>query len=132
MLKTYSGSCHCGAVTFEADIDLDAGTSKCNCSICTKRRAWKALVKPDAFRLLSGADALRDYSSSPAAHHRFCSTCGCAPFGDGHLDVLGGDYVGVAVTCLDIPAEEMAAAPVRICNGRDNLWWEEPTVTAHL
>lgn len=134
MLKTYKGSCHCGKVRIEADIDLSKGTGRCNCSICTKRREWSALVKPEAFRLLSGQDVLSDYQfGTMNGHHRFCSACGCAPFGDGYVEEIGGAFVSISLACLDeVDPSELAELPIRYMDGRNDNWFEAPKETRHL
>ena len=134
MKKTYRGSCHCGAVRFEVDIDLTQGTGKCNCSICMKTRNWSAMVKPDAFRLLSGKESLSDYRfGSGQGSHLFCKHCGVRSFETGDIPQIGGAYVSVKVACLDdLDPAEIVAAPVHHANGRDNKWWEPPAETRHL
>jgi len=134
MLNTYFGSCHCGDVTFAAEIEFAEGSRRCNCSLCTKRRAWNVIVKPDAFRLLRGEDKLSDYQfGASSMHHRFCARCGCAPFAEGNVPELGGAFLSIAVACLDeLSEEELAAIPVGYTDGRNDAWWEKPLVTAYL
>lgn len=134
MEKTYQASCHCGAVKVEARFDLAQGTSKCNCSICTKMRNWSVLVKPDAFRLVSGEADLSDYQfNSKSVNHLFCKHCGVRPFGHGYLDVLGGEYYSIKVNCLDdVDPQELIDAPIKYCDGLHNNWWESPAEVRHL
>ncbi|MGB0084584.1 MAG: GFA family protein [Rhodomicrobiaceae bacterium] len=131
--KTYHDSCHCGKVQFEADIDLDAGTGRCNCSICSKLRNWSAIIKPEQFRLLSGAEHLGSYVWGPVADRKFCRHCGVSLYGIGHLEEVGGDFCSVSIAALDdVAPEVLASIPIRYFDGRHNHWENEPAVKSYL
>ena len=99
-MLTHTGGCHCGAVRFEVDADLDAeDILDCNCSICTRKGFLHLIVEPQRFRLLAGADELREYRfGTETAVHRFCAHCGIHAF---YTPRSHPDMVDVNVRCLD-------------------------------
>jgi hypothetical protein len=133
MKKTYQGSCHCGKVRYECEVDLERGTSRCNCSVCTKSRFWKAIVPAADFRITSGEDCLSIYRfGSNMIRHSFCSECGVKPFGRGELESIG-PFFAVNIATLDgVSPEELAKLPVTYEDGRHDAWQNAPAVTRYL
>ena len=92
------GSCHCGAVRFEAEGELQ-GLEVCNCSYCTRAGFVHWYVAPEHFRVLAGEDTLVDYQfGTHTSHNLFCPTCGVTPFRRARSDP---HQIDVNVRCLD-------------------------------
>lgn len=81
-IKTHTGSCHCGAVAYEVDTDLE-GLVECNCSHCYRKGFVLGFVQPDAFRVLKEGPQTQYLFNSHKIHHRFCQTCGVQTFARG-------------------------------------------------
>lgn len=112
--RTWSGSCHCGAVRFEIDSGFPELTT-CDCSICRRKNALMVKVHESGFRLLSDKQALGAYRfHTHAAIHYFCKTCGIYPF---HRKRVMPDHLGINVFCLD--NFDPSGIPVRATAGAD-------------
>jgi len=133
MLKTYRGSCHCGAVRFEAQLDLTQSSYRCNCSICRRNRFWPAVAKPEGFRLIAGGEMLTEYLfNTKKNQHLFCKKCGVRPFGVGNETPMGKMY-GVNIGCLEgVTEEELAKIPITYVDGMHDQWQKAPKYFSHL
>jgi hypothetical protein len=132
-VKTYTGSCHCGAIRFEADLDLSQGTFRCNCSICRRTRSWVAVARPEGFRLLAGEKDLVEYRFNTRKNqHFFCRHCGVRAFGVGNDTPIGRMY-GVSIGCLEaIGEEELSKLPITYIDGLHDRWPQPPEFLSHL
>lgn len=90
---TLDGSCHCGAVRFEA-AHLPSELRDCNCSLCRRLGARWAYYKLDEVTM-SGATEAYIQGDKTLETHR-CVTCGCAMFwlplpvrDEAHYDRMG-------------------------------------------
>lgn len=95
----HRGSCHCGRVRFEVDAPARLQVLDCNCSICRMTGFLHLIVPLRAFRLLSGADALTEYTfGTGTAKHRFCRHCGIKAF---YVPRSHPDGMDVNARCLE-------------------------------
>jgi hypothetical protein len=112
-MNRYTGHCHCNAVTFEVDLQMDSSIV-CNCSFCRRRGAFVSIVAHNQFSLTHGAAELNHYGNQPHASHHFCQTCGIHTFTK--IDEPDGKKVAVNLACIDSIDLE-ALSPMRF-NGK--------------
>lgn len=96
-----TGSCHCGKVKFNVEIDLTKPAISCNCSICQRKGTLLLFVGADHFQLISGDNNLTNYQfGKKSIHHTFCSTCGVTAFATGKMPD-GTPIKAINARCID-------------------------------
>lgn len=135
--QQYGGGCHCGAVRYDVGLDLDKGTLRCNCSLCSKSRAWFAFAPADKFRLERGGDDQIHYRWTPRGKpqpnltYHICSTCGVRTHAEG-MDPKGNAIVAVQVATLEGTDADVLARTVRYVDGLHDHFDREPEHTDAL
>lgn len=100
-MTKHHGSCQCGAVDFDVELDSLDGSVTCNCSRCKRLGSVLVFAPRTAFTLNKGEDALSEYLfNKKSIRHQFCQTCGIQPFSYGVMPD-GSATVAVNVNCLD-------------------------------
>ncbi|TXH08262.1 MAG: GFA family protein [Candidatus Moraniibacteriota bacterium] len=111
-MEKFHGRCHCGAVTFEAEAELNP-ILECNCSHCSVKGLLLAFVPATQFRLLSGEADLSEYRfNKKVIAHLFCKHCGVQPFGRGQDPATGAETVAINVrTLAGVDASKLTLTP---------------------
>ena len=116
----FTGSCHCKAVRFRIDSNIEELTT-CDCSLCAMRGALMAKVPEQALTVIAGEGMLTLYQwNTRRAKHYFCKNCGIYVF---HRKRAAPDHFGVNVLCLE--DFDIASYPVRATEG-GNMTIEDP------
>lgn len=114
-MTIHSVSCHCGAIAFDVDGEIDSALS-CNCSICSCRASLLWFVPRSALRLKTPESAAATYMfNKHVIKHRFCPICGIHTFGEG-TDPNGNAVAAINLRC--IATVDLKQVPVREYDGR--------------
>ena len=95
-----TGSCLCGAVTFEVHGDLPAPTA-CHCTKCRKHSGhYEASTDvPREAVKIHGMEMITWFKSSEKVRRGFCSVCGSSLF----FDPPHMDWIAIAMGAFDSP-----------------------------
>lgn len=109
---SYTGSCHCGRISFEVEGGLEK-VMECNCSHCSRKGYLLWFVPRTALTLNNPESELSAYTfNKHVIKHHFCPRCGCAPFGFG-ADQSGTETAAINVRCLeDVDLSALERVPV--------------------
>lgn len=115
MTERMTGSCHCGAVEFEVELEQGlAAARRCNCSLCRRKGAIMATVPLARLRVVRGEDKLSLYQwNTHVAKHYFCSVCGIYTH---HQRRSNPNEYGFNVACLE-GVDPYALEPVPVADG---------------
>ncbi|MDB5810791.1 MAG: glutathione-dependent formaldehyde-activating [Betaproteobacteria bacterium] len=113
-MTTYTGSCHCGNIAFEAEGDL-TGAMACNCSICSRKGSLLWFVPRDKLRLSANRDVGTYTFNKHVIKHHFCRTCGMHPYAEAN-DPKGNAMAAINIRCLE--GIDLKSIPVKEFDGR--------------
>lgn len=112
-MQTFKGSCHCGQVSYQVEMDLDK-VIDCNCSHCHKKGLVLVFVDKEKFNLLQGEGVLTEYLfNKKSIRHLFCKHCGVESFAEG----IAFPKMAVNIRCVeDI---DLSTLTITHYNGKD-------------
>jgi hypothetical protein len=98
-MTLHTGGCHCGAIRFEVDIDIEKPVM-CNCSRCRKLGWAMGFVPESGFHLTTAGPLVEYLFNKERIRHQFCPTCGIECFAYSPAPD-GTPTVAVNLNCLD-------------------------------
>ncbi|MGZ8363238.1 MAG: GFA family protein [Caulobacteraceae bacterium] len=112
----HTGSCLCGAVSFEVEGDLPPPDA-CHCSQCRRQSGhyWASTDVPKSTLTLRGEDKLTWFQASEKVRRGFCSVCGSFLF----WDPPHRPSIAIAMGAFDKPTDTRLAHHIFVADKGD-------------
>lgn len=119
--QTHHGSCLCGGVSYRIKAPLEP-IQICHCSQCRKAQGTPLVtntpVQEKDFELLSGAELLKGFESTPGKQRVFCSNCGSPVYSK---NIKAPGVVRIRAGLIDEPVTATLGAHFHVASKCS--WW---------